>query len=44
LRILGKLGFQREGLLRERWNVAGEIQDTAFYGLLAKEWQNRAQR
>lgn len=44
LRILGKLGFQREGLLRERWNVAGEIQDTAFYGLLAKEWRNRAQR
>jgi RimJ/RimL family protein N-acetyltransferase len=44
LRILGKLGFQREGLLRERWNVAGEIQDTAFYGLLAKEWQIRAQR
>ena len=34
-RILGKLGFsQREGLLRERWNVDGEIQDTAFLGLL----------
>ena len=44
LRILGKLGFQREGLLRERWNVAGEIQDTAFYGLLAKEWRNGAHR
>lgn len=41
LRILVKLGFQREGLLRERWNVAGEIQDTAFLGLLAREWQNR---
>ena len=23
-----KLGFQREGLLRERWNVGGEIQDS----------------
>lgn len=41
LRILDKLGFQREGLLRERWNVAGEIQDTVFCGLLAKEWQGR---
>jgi RimJ/RimL family protein N-acetyltransferase len=42
LRILGKLGFQREGLLRERWNVGGEIQDTVFLGLLAREWRNRA--
>lgn len=38
VRILGKLGFQREGLLRERWNVGGEIQDTAYFGLLAREW------
>ncbi len=41
LRILEKLGFMREGLLRERWNVGGQIQDTAFYGLLAKEWRPR---
>ncbi|MGH8129508.1 MAG: GNAT family N-acetyltransferase [Steroidobacteraceae bacterium] len=40
LRILGKLGFQREGLLRERWNVGSEIQDTAFLGLLAKDWRD----
>lgn len=39
LRILQKLGFSREGLLRERWNVDGEIQDTAFLGLLAREWR-----
>lgn len=39
LRILEKLGFQREGLLRERWNVGGEIQDTVLLGLLAREWQ-----
>jgi RimJ/RimL family protein N-acetyltransferase len=39
LRILGRMGFQREGLLRERWNVAGEIQDTVFLGLLAREWR-----
>ena len=41
LRLLDKLGFRREGLLRERWNVAGEIQDTVFCGLLAKDWQSR---
>ncbi len=41
MRIVGRLGFRQEGLLRERWNVAGEIQDTAFLGLLAREWQAR---
>jgi ribosomal-protein-alanine N-acetyltransferase len=41
-RILGKLGFKREGLLRERWKVGGEVQDTAFFGLLAKEWLPRS--
>ena len=44
LRILGRLGFRREGLLRERWNVGGEIQDTAFLGLLAREWRSAAGR
>jgi RimJ/RimL family protein N-acetyltransferase len=39
LKSLGRLGFRREGLLRERWNVAGEIQDTAYFGLLAREWK-----
>jgi RimJ/RimL family protein N-acetyltransferase len=41
MRILGRLGFSQEGLLRERWNVNGEIQDTAFLGMLAREWQER---
>jgi ribosomal-protein-alanine N-acetyltransferase len=44
LRVLGRLGFRREGLLRERWNVGGEIQDTAFLGLLAREWRGAAGR
>jgi RimJ/RimL family protein N-acetyltransferase len=39
LKVLDKLGFAREGLLRERWNVGDEIQDTAFLGLLAREWR-----
>ena len=41
MRILDKLGFRQEGLLRERWNVGGEIQDSAFLGLLAHEWNER---
>jgi RimJ/RimL family protein N-acetyltransferase len=44
LRILDRMGFQREGLLRERWNVGGEIQDTVFLGLLAREWRAGATR
>jgi len=37
-RLLEKLGFRREGLLRERWHVNGEICDTAFYGLLQRDF------
>lgn len=40
-RLAERLGFVREGLLRERWQVAGEISDTAFYGLLASDWAQR---
>jgi ribosomal-protein-alanine N-acetyltransferase len=39
IRTLERLGFQREGFLRERWHVEGEIQDAYFYGLLKKEWK-----
>ncbi len=38
IRTLEKLGFQREGVLRERWQINGEIQDAFFYGLLKHEW------
>jgi ribosomal-protein-alanine N-acetyltransferase len=38
VRTLERLGFQREGFLRERWHVNGEIQDALFYGLLRREW------
>lgn len=42
LRILDRMGFRREGLLRERWNVGGAIQDSVFLGLLAREWRGEA--
>jgi RimJ/RimL family protein N-acetyltransferase len=41
LRALERLGFAREGLLRERWQVGDEISDTALLGLLAREWRGR---
>ena len=40
-KILERLGFQREGLLRERWIVDGTVSDSEMYGLLRKEWQTR---
>ncbi|MGA9334089.1 MAG: GNAT family N-acetyltransferase [Rudaea sp.] len=37
VRLLERLGFVREGLLRERWHVNGEVSDSAIYGLLAPD-------
>ena len=39
---LERLGFQREGLLRERWTVAGETTDSLIMGLLRREWVGRS--
>ncbi len=38
-KTLERLGFQKEGLMPERWIVAGEVSDTWFYGLLRRNWQ-----
>ena len=38
IRVLERQGFQREGFLRERWIVNGQIADTLFFGLLRREW------
>ncbi|HMB56168.1 MAG TPA: GNAT family N-acetyltransferase [Arenimonas sp.] len=37
-RLLERIGFVREGLLRKRWRVNGEVCDTAFYGLLPEDY------
>jgi len=36
-RLLERLGFAREGVLRERWIVGDEVSDSALYGLLASD-------
>jgi RimJ/RimL family protein N-acetyltransferase len=38
-RSLERLGFRLEGLLRERWIVAGEVSDSGLYGLLERDWR-----
>jgi [ribosomal protein S5]-alanine N-acetyltransferase len=40
-RALERLGFRLEGVLRERWQVDGEISDSAMFGLLRADWLAR---
>jgi RimJ/RimL family protein N-acetyltransferase len=41
-RIAQRLGFTREGLLRERWVDKGEPTDIEVHGLLKREWPRPA--
>lgn len=41
LAILDRMGFRREGLLRERFRVEDEVQDSLILGLLKPEWEAR---
>ena len=41
-KLLGRLGFASEGLLRERYFVGEEITDTELFGLLASDWEARS--
>jgi len=38
-RVLEKLGFVREGTLREDCVVNGEVSDSWAYGLIIREWR-----
>jgi len=41
-KLLERLGFASEGLLRERYFVGDEISDTELFGLLASDWESRS--
>jgi [ribosomal protein S5]-alanine N-acetyltransferase len=38
-RVLEKLGFVREGTLREDCIVNGEVSDSWVYGLIRRQWR-----
>jgi [ribosomal protein S5]-alanine N-acetyltransferase len=42
-RVLEKLGFVREGTLREDCVVDGEVSDSWVYGLIRREWRPSSQ-
>jgi RimJ/RimL family protein N-acetyltransferase len=37
-RLLERVGFVKEGHLRQRWDSKGEISDSGLYGLLRGDW------
>lgn len=39
LKLLERLGFEHEGLARERWLLNGETLDACLLGLLASDWR-----
>jgi len=41
VKLLEKLHFQREGFLRQRWRVNGEVCDSLLYGLLKDEYLSK---
>ena len=40
--LLQPLGFTIEGVLRERWLAAGELQDSNLHALLKREWRTNS--
>jgi ribosomal-protein-alanine N-acetyltransferase len=42
-RVLEKLGFMREGALRENCVVNGEVSDSWVFGLIRREWRPRSE-
>jgi len=42
-RTLERLGFVKEGLLRQRWEINGIVSDSALYGVLANDHRTAQQ-
>ena len=42
--LLARLGFRREGLLRQRFLIDGSASDSEIFGLLQEEWRGRGPR
>jgi RimJ/RimL family protein N-acetyltransferase len=40
-KLLERVGFTKEGHLRERWDTKGEVSDSGLYGLLRSAWLAR---
>ncbi|MCA1748242.1 MAG: GNAT family N-acetyltransferase, partial [Sphingomonadales bacterium] len=40
--LLEKLGFRREGYLREEWKTHIGVRDSIIWGLLKREWEGRS--
>jgi RimJ/RimL family protein N-acetyltransferase len=38
-KVLERLGFRQEGMLRQRWILRGETSDSGLYGLLDTDWR-----
>lgn len=41
--LLERLGFRREGYLREEWETHIGVRDSVIWGLLASEWAERSE-
>lgn len=40
VKVLERLGFEKEGFLRERWIIGGKTFDSFIYGLLRRDWES----
>jgi len=41
-RVLEKVGFRREGLMREALRIHGQWRDAFLYAMLSTEWDSRS--
>jgi RimJ/RimL family protein N-acetyltransferase len=41
IRLLERMGFKREGFLRQRHYYGGTYQNELYYGLLRSDWEKK---